>query len=237
MNPDRLAELEEERRFLLESIRDLDREREAGDVDVDDFVALRDGYVARAAAVLREIEDGKSRLPARPTRPLWRRLVVPAITLLIAVMMGWAVASFAGERLPGQTISGGPEIDEVSATLSQARQLLRQGDLLGSIQRYDEVLVLEPDNVEAATYSSWVRAVVGQQSGDMAVLAEGLAGLEDAVAIDPTYADSICLLSVAKARFVVPPDLDGARAAGDACLALNPPAEMTGMIEAMLTEL
>ena len=32
MNPDRLAELEEERRFLLESIRDLDREREAGDV-------------------------------------------------------------------------------------------------------------------------------------------------------------------------------------------------------------
>ena len=40
-------ELEEERRFLLASIRDLDREREAGDVDDADFTALRDGYVAR----------------------------------------------------------------------------------------------------------------------------------------------------------------------------------------------
>lgn len=237
MNPDRLAELEEERRFLLASIRDLDREREAGDVDDADFTALRDGYVARAAAVLREIEDGRSRLPAKPTRPWWRRLAVPAITVVIAAMLGWAVASFAGERLPGQTITGGPEVDEVSATLSQARQLLRQQDLLTAIQRYDDVLVLEPDNAEAATYSAWVRVIVGAQSGDAAVLAEGLAGLDAAVAVDPTYADSICLLAVAKARFVDPPDPEGARVAGDTCLALDPPAEMTGMIQAMLTEL
>ena len=59
MNPDRLAELEEERRFLLSSIRDLDREHAAGDVDEADYCALRDGYVARAAAVLREIEGGR----------------------------------------------------------------------------------------------------------------------------------------------------------------------------------
>ena len=39
MNPDRLAELEEERRFLLASIRDLDRERSVGDVDEADQLA------------------------------------------------------------------------------------------------------------------------------------------------------------------------------------------------------
>jgi hypothetical protein len=33
IDPDRLAALEEERRFLLDSIRDLEREHEVGDVD------------------------------------------------------------------------------------------------------------------------------------------------------------------------------------------------------------
>ena len=34
---DDLADLEEESRFLLRSLRDLDREFEAGDVDLDDY--------------------------------------------------------------------------------------------------------------------------------------------------------------------------------------------------------
>ena len=54
MNPDRLAELEEERRFLLRSLADLEREHEAGDVDRVDYRALKDGYTVRAAAVLRD---------------------------------------------------------------------------------------------------------------------------------------------------------------------------------------
>ena len=50
---DRLAELEEERRFLLRSLDDLEREHEAGDVDDRDYETLQDGYTVRAAAVLR----------------------------------------------------------------------------------------------------------------------------------------------------------------------------------------
>ena len=60
MNPDRLAELEAERRFLLHSLDDLEREYEAGDVDLDDYDTLRDGYVSRAAAVLREALGNKA---------------------------------------------------------------------------------------------------------------------------------------------------------------------------------
>ena len=56
---DRLAELEEERRYLLRSLKDLERERDAGDVDEADYLTLRDGYTVRAAAVLRQIEDGR----------------------------------------------------------------------------------------------------------------------------------------------------------------------------------
>ena len=68
IDPDRLAELEEERRFLLRSLDDLEREHDAGDVDEHDFAALRDGYVARAAAVLREIDEGKA-APCRRAPP------------------------------------------------------------------------------------------------------------------------------------------------------------------------
>jgi hypothetical protein len=37
VNPDQLAELEEQRRFLLRSLTDLDREHQYGDVDDHDY--------------------------------------------------------------------------------------------------------------------------------------------------------------------------------------------------------
>ena len=49
IDPDRLAELEEERRFLLRSLDDLAREHEFGDVTDEDYRTLQDGYTARAA--------------------------------------------------------------------------------------------------------------------------------------------------------------------------------------------
>src|SRR5437773_2437915 len=52
---DALAGLEEQRRFLLQSIRDLDREHAAGDLDEEDYRTLKDDYTARAAAVLRAL--------------------------------------------------------------------------------------------------------------------------------------------------------------------------------------
>ena len=47
--------LRDELDFLLNSLRDLEKEREAGDIDDVDFNTIRDGYVARAAALSREI--------------------------------------------------------------------------------------------------------------------------------------------------------------------------------------
>jgi tetratricopeptide (TPR) repeat protein len=45
--------LEDERSFLLRSIEDLDREHAVGDLSDADHAILRDGYVARTAALLR----------------------------------------------------------------------------------------------------------------------------------------------------------------------------------------
>jgi hypothetical protein len=50
--------LEEQRDFLLASLRDLERERIVGDVDDADYQALRSSYTARAADIIRRIEGG-----------------------------------------------------------------------------------------------------------------------------------------------------------------------------------
>lgn len=48
--------LEEDRDYLLRSLDDLEREREAGDLDEADYLVLKDDYTARAAEVLRSLD-------------------------------------------------------------------------------------------------------------------------------------------------------------------------------------
>jgi hypothetical protein len=55
-----LEQLEEERDHLLESIEDLDRERQQGELDEADYDKLRSDYTARAATVLRAIEQASA---------------------------------------------------------------------------------------------------------------------------------------------------------------------------------
>jgi hypothetical protein len=59
--------LQEERDFCLRSLRDLEAERDAGDLDEADYEALRDSYVARAAAALRELGGGTDESQRRGT--------------------------------------------------------------------------------------------------------------------------------------------------------------------------
>ncbi|HWW52912.1 MAG TPA: hypothetical protein VNY84_04050, partial [Acidimicrobiales bacterium] len=57
-------ELVEERDFLLASLTDLDAELAAGDIDQHDYITLKDGYTARAAAVLRALDARRGVVPA-----------------------------------------------------------------------------------------------------------------------------------------------------------------------------
>ncbi len=239
MNPDRLAALEEERRFLLGSIRDLDREFAAGDVAETDHRVLRDGYVARAAAVLREIEDGRSRLPERRRWSWPRRGAVVLGTLTFGVLSGVALAQFSGTRQPGQSMSGGTPVDEVTAQLASAREALTTGPVgwQQAAELYDKVLDAEPDNVEAQTYLSWLKVLLGSQASDAELVQAGVDGLHTAIEMDDAYPDAQCMLGGALANFADPPDMDGAKAAAEACLALDPPAEMADIAESLLARL
>jgi len=236
VDPDRLAALEEERKFLLASIRDLDRERQAGDVDEHDYVTLHDGYVARAAAVMRDIGDGRSSLTPKRHRPLWKMALVPVVTLLAAVGLGLAVRGYAGQRLPGQTLTGGQQMDEVSALLAAGRSKLGS-DPAGAVAAYQKVLTLEPKNAEAHTYIAWLLVLNGQQASNQKDVQQGLVLLQRASEFDDSYADAHCLLAVGTGRMLVPPDKVTAKTEGAKCLANNPPADMRPMIQALLDSL
>jgi hypothetical protein len=238
-DPDRIAELEEERTFLLRSLADLEREHAAGDVDEVDYRALRDGYTVRAAATLREIEAGEaSRLPEPPAN--WRRRIAVLLgaAALIAVVW-WVLAATTAQRLPDQTITGADPRDERQLLLAQARALqFSQPGVAADV--YGQVLDLYPDDVEALAYRGWTRAldsVAEAEAGatpeaTQAQLRAAIDDLARAAELDPNYPDPRCFLGIVQFRFLGQPD--AARPDIDACLAFNPPADIRQLIEGML---
>ena len=235
---DRLAQLEEERRFLLRSLRDLDAEHVAGDVDDEDYATLRDGYTARAAAVLRELEAGRAALsPRRPRR--WARLLVGLAAVGgVAVGAGWLVARSSGERLAGQQITGADPRQDLDAKLVQARVLTGE-DVRAALALYDEILAEQPELPEALTYHGWLLYVSSLQADDPEVRELGRTTAEEelarAAAADTGYADPHCFLGVIAAN--AEDDVSLARREIDQCLALGPPAYARGIVEAFAERL
>lgn len=237
MNPDRLAELEEERRFLLRSLTDLEREFHVGDVEQHDYETLRDGYTSRAATVLRTIQDGHANPVPRQPRRAGRMLAGVAVVISVAAGGGWLVARASGQRLNGDSITGGTSPDRIAVLLSQARSKLG-ADSVGASNLYLQVLDLDPNNAEARTYTGWLLAIStrGQpESAAAATLAAAKETLNKAIASDPTYADPYCFLAVIAGNFEENPQ--AAQAPAQSCLDNNPPAQMRDMIESFAAEL
>jgi hypothetical protein len=228
MNPDRLAELEDERRFLLRSLRDLDAELAAGDVDRADYETLRDGYTKRAADVLRDIEEGKAALPARRPAGWSRRVAVAALVIAVALGAGWLVARSSGQRLGDDDAAAGGQ-DDVAVRLAQARALISV-DPARAQSLYAEVLGERPEHPEALAYSGFLLfdASTGA-SDDLRATAVGAAReqLARAVEADPQYADPHCFLAVIAADAG---ETDAARSERDRCLALDPPAQLRTLV-------
>ena len=235
INPDEQASLEEERRFLLESLRDLEREHAAGDIDEEDYRVLKNGYVHRAAQIIKVLDAGVDAREARPRASMKRKLGVIATVALVAGAAGWFVAQQSGQRLPGQTISGGIE-DSTASMLSQARAL-NFSEPKTAIDLYSKILALNPDHVEALTYRSWLIALVARDApDDMRILAFAAAtqGLDRAIGVEPDYPDAHCFLGIV--RFRLAGDAAGAKEQLDICAAMNPPAEVMGFVDSIRAE-
>jgi tetratricopeptide (TPR) repeat protein len=240
---DRLAALEEERRFLLRSLTDLEREREAGDVDELDYRTLKDGYTVRAANVLREIEEGRSALPAPKPRRWSRTVAVAAAVVVGSVGVGFVLAGAWGERSSGQEITGLTPGDESRIVLTNARDAMGAGDFATANALFAEVIEMERargrENAEAVAYFGWTLALLTRQNPDESQAAArydaAVLALGQATEIEPDYADPHCFLAIIEYQFRE----DAARALThiERCEANDPPGEVASLVASFADEI
>ncbi len=208
LDPRTQAQLEEERDLLLRSLDDLETEREAGDLDDEDYQALHDDYTVRTAAILRRLNSpddasGSDRADQEPEGPSSRRVLTVLGLLAVAAVAGLMLARTAGERGVNDQITGA--IDESARNKVVRCQELGStgGDLIGSLECFDEVLADDPSNPEALAYRGWYLLLTAgslQQAADgsaeseadaVELMAGGLDYLDRAIEADPTYPDPL----------------------------------------------
>jgi tetratricopeptide (TPR) repeat protein len=223
------AELEEERDFLLESLRDLEREREAGELSDRDFQALHDDYTARAAAVLRALERGKDRPGARRERPQPVRSrrslgITVVVVVAIAGLAGGAVAAFSGQRQAGAPLTGSLP-DTASSRMQEALQLESRGEAAEALRIYDQLLRDDPRNVQALAYRGWLLKRAGLPD-------KAMESLDHAVAIDPKFPDAHFFRGMV--LYQDRNDPAGAVTEFRLFMSNNPPQEMVPLVEDVL---
>ncbi|TML65080.1 MAG: tetratricopeptide repeat protein [Actinobacteria bacterium] len=235
MDPDSLAHLEEEREFLLRSLRDLEREREAGDIEDGDYRTLRDDYTARTASVALAIDEGRAQLPPPPARNA-RRLVATVVAVaVVALGAGVLVARASGERVAGRPGSGSLPTGDTEQ-LAQARVALNEGNVVEAVKTYDRVLKTNPRNPEALAYRGWILRLAAVSGGafDQKLWQQGLASIERAIAVDPSYPDAHFFRGLILYRDRH--DATGAAAELQKFLGLNPPPDMVAPVRQLLGE-
>ena len=228
--------LTDERDFLLKSIADLDAERDAGDISEDDYRTLRDDYTARAAAVLRALDsagasEAEAMEEAAPPRTRSRARLAVASVAVVALSIGaaWALSSSMGERLPGDEATGSI-VETPVDPLTRAQQLVSEGKVLDAVKLYDEILADEPTGrtkAIALAQRGWL--ISRAASADPALADKGLSQIDEAIAVDPNYADAYFFKGMLLSR--EKDDPVGAIVAFRRFLSMSPPPELASFVE------
>jgi cytochrome c-type biogenesis protein CcmH/NrfG len=243
-------QLESERDYLLQSLDDLEAEREAGAIDEESYEQLHDDYTARAAATIRALRDGVDARP-EPTPPVAgkRRVAVIAAVVVFALAAGVALASALGARLPGQTASGNSQEDRLSAAataigeeitrlqkqanaspddydvrLRLADAYARNNDLATALKQWDAAISISPGRPEAHAQAGRALYLVSEQLADRdqqaKLVSEAKAAFDKAIEVGPDYPDSYLFRAVLEAATI---DQAAARADVEMFLAKAPP--------------
>ena len=183
LDPDALAQLEQEQGFLLTSLDDLDAELAAGDLDRGDHAQLTDDYTRRLAEVTRAIDERRQAFAENDSRLSSRQRMLTVIgVVIVAVLAGLLLARASGFRSPADSVTG--DIRQSSTgLLAEADTLTREGRWPEAVAVYDEVLEVSPANTEALTYRGWLTAQLGDAQA-------GLEAIDEAIAVDPSYPDA-----------------------------------------------
>jgi hypothetical protein len=234
-------QLEDERDFLLSSLRDLEIERDAGDLSDDDYVALRDRYTARAAVVLRALaaSDGAGATGLdvggspdavggsdadRRGRHRGRPVAVVGVVVVFVAAAVVGVVALTTNRLPGETPTGSLTLgraQEIQRQLAQAAVLETSGHPVDALRLYRQILATDPTQAQALAESGWLEFQAGVQAGRGDVIASGQVQEQAAARADPrAYGPHLYLGSM----LLVEGDATAAVAEFRTYLADDPPA-------------
>jgi len=190
LDPEQLAQLGEQRDFLLASLADLEREHDAGDLDDDDYAELRDDYTARTAETLHAIDESRTAFAdSRRPRSTGRTLATIVVVALFAVVAGFLVAASLGSRKPGGVSSGGVATADTTSQKAEKCIPKIQTDPPGQVvDCFKAVLDKDPENVVALTWLGWELAL-SAGTGPQAALLQGTSAnlLDRAVSANPDY--------------------------------------------------
>ena len=200
-SPNTSTPLEEERDFLLRSIKDLDAEYEAGNIDEANYHELRDDYTVRAADAIRALENHKP-VPVAAGRSKGKLAGIIAGVVLFAVGAGYLMAQASGERGADDALTG--NLDEsLRDQILDCEQLGFAQETLEALKCFDVVLAEDPQNVEALTYRGWFLALaarnaaeLGDEANAVELFGSAQASLTKAISIEPTYPDARALRGV-----------------------------------------
>jgi cytochrome c-type biogenesis protein CcmH/NrfG len=209
--------LEAERDFLLRSLDDLEDERAAGNVDDGTYRELHDDYTARAAAVIRSLDDGTALTVPEPVRASMRRRVLTAVGIVAFAIVAAVLLSHAvGQRRQGQTITGNGQVASDTKTpsdpgrtlaaavkrdpksypahIAYARYLMGTKSFADAIREFGAAARLDPSQPEPPTYAGWLGALVSQQVSAgptrQSLLAASLERINEVIRSHPQYPDA-----------------------------------------------
>jgi cytochrome c-type biogenesis protein CcmH/NrfG len=244
---DRLS-LEDERDFLLRSLDDLESERAAGNIDDGTYEQLHADYTARAAAVLRSLNDAGEAVdvpaPARAKRaPVSRQkrlLTIGVLAIFLLVSLGVLVASLHGRSAGGELTGDNPNATAAKncapaleagvqkapksylAHLALARCYLGT-DLSKAVREYDAAAELDPKQPEPLAYGGWIRGLVAAKvkgSTQQLLLKTAFDRFSAAIKLNPRYPDTFVFRGLV--RYTVLHDPKNAIPDFQAFLALAP---------------
>ena len=180
----------EQKEFLLKSLQELDQELESGNLSSDDHDMLVRRYTRELADIA---ESEKAVSSGQPPKKGYRTkaLLWSLGVVLLGVVAGITVSQTSGDRSEGESITGSIR-KSVNTQISEAQMLLGNRDRWGeAIEIFDQVLEVQPSNVEAMTYRSWLN----YQSGADADIQ--IAAWEEVLVLEPSYPDALVFISIA----------------------------------------
>tara|TARA_Y100000739_G_scaffold65553_2_gene54721 strand:- start:444 stop:1604 length:1161 start_codon:yes stop_codon:yes gene_type:complete len=180
----------ERKEFLLKSLQELDQELESGNLSSDDHDMLVRRYTRELAGIA-ESEKATSSGQQPKKRYRTKALLWSLGVVLLGVVAGITVSQTSGDRSEGESITGSIR-KSVNTQISEAQMLLGNRDRWGeAIEIFDQVLEVQPSNVEAMTYRSWLN----YQSGADADIQ--IAAWEEVLVLEPSYPDALVFISIA----------------------------------------